>query len=259
MNSCKKILLPGLALLMVMLLGCSSTPNKGPVSDEKIKALVDTYVNTAGIYLQRGQLEFAKEKIDKAMELDADSANANNIMALYQWRVKQIDEADKYFRKAIDVAPSNPESLNNYAVFLCEKGEVESAIKYYDRAVAVPLYSSKIQAYTNAGKCLLKKKEMPRAEKYFTEALKMNPYYPDAALEMAKISASKGRLPSAKKYIGDYFVKGRKTGETVYLAMRIEETMGNKREASRFAQLLISNFPDSREAIWVKNRHRKKR
>lgn len=248
------VVIPVLVFLAMMFQGCSSTREKGPVSEEKIQALVNTYVNTAGIYLKRGQLQYAKEKIDKAMELDDDDANVNNIMALYQWRVKQMDEANKYFRKAISIAPNNPESLNNYAVFLCEKGEIEQAVKYYDRAVAIPLYASKIQAYTNAGKCLAKKKETNRAEKYFSEALNLNPYYPEAALEMAKITASSGRLGLARKYITSYFVKGKKTPETVYLAMRIEETMGNKREAARLGSALMRDFPKSREANWVRNR-----
>lgn len=248
-------------MLAVMLLasGCSSNPERGPVTEEQELRLIKTYVGAAGIYLQRGQLEYAKEKIDKAMEIDDRNVDVNNIMALYQWRIKQFNEADKYFRRAIDYSPKDGESLNNYAVFLCDRDEIDKAIDYYDRAVAVPLYHSKVQAYTNAGKCLLKKKDNKRAASYFNQALKLNPYYPDAAREMAKLSARSGDLLSARKHISNYFFKGPKTAEMIYLAMRVEETLGKKKAAAKYARDLVTTFPNSREAKWVKKRTKKSR
>ena len=53
--------------------------------------------------------------------------------------------------------------------------------------------------------------------------------------------------------------KGPKTAETVYLAMRVEETLGNQREASKYAKELLAGFPNSREAMWVKQRMKPRR
>jgi len=238
---------------------CSSTPEKGPATTKQEEDLVQTYISAAGIYLQQGKLQYAREKIDKALELDDKNVNANNMMALYQWRIRQNKEADRYFRKAIDYGPKNPESLNNYAVFLCEEGKIDDAITYYDRAIAVPVYSAKLSAYANAGKCLLKKKETKRAAKYFSQALELNPYFPEANKQMAKLEARSGQLLTAKKYLANYFFKGPKTAETVYLAMRVEETLGNKKEAAKYAKELLAGFPNSQEAIWVKQRMKPRR
>lgn len=259
-TSISKFTRHGFVAAIALLLGaCSSTPDRGPTSEQQEQELVKTYVGAAGIYLQRGQLKFAKEKIDKAMELDDRNVDVNNVMALYQWRIKQYKQADKYFRRAIDLGPENPESLNNYAVYLCDRGQIEDAVKYYDRAVAVPVYPAKVQAYTNAGKCLQKIKQDKRARTYYLAALKLNPYYPDAAGQMAKLTARSGELVSAKKYISNYFFRGKKTAEMVYLAMRIEETLGNRKVAAKYAQELLKTFPDSREAIWVKKRTKSRR
>lgn len=251
------------ALLVIGLVGilqaCSSVPQKGPVSDAKKQSLVNTYVTTAGVYLQRGQLEYVKEKLDKAMAINPNDVNVNNVMGLYQWKIKQFDEAEKYFEKAIRINPKNPESLNNYGVFLCERGKILKSVKYFDRAIAVPVYLAKIQAYTNAGRCFLKKKNYKRAEKYFVDALTLNPYFPEALRQMAKITARNGQLVAARKFINKYFLRGKKTAETIYLALRIEETMGNKKAAILHARTLKAKFPDSQEANWVKNRSRKKR
>jgi len=240
------------------LAGCAAVPDKPKMSKEKEKELVNTYISTAGIYLKRGQLQFVKEKVDKAMALEPDNPDVNNMMALYQWRIKQNDEADKYFRKAIHADPKNPESLNNYGVFLCENGKVEEAVKYYDRAVAAPIYPARAQAYTNAAKCLVSVDDFEKAEVYFASALQVNPYFPEAALGIAKIEARSGRLVEARKHIKNYFFKGRKTPESVYLALRIEESLGHKKQAANYALELMSKFPASQEATWVKNRMKRR-
>ena len=244
-----------LAFIVTTLLpGCATVPDTPKMSKDKERELVDTYISTAGIYLQRGQLQYVKEKVDKAMALEPENPDVNNMMALYQWRLKQNDEADKYFKKAIHADPENPESLNNYGVFLCENGRVDEAVKYYDRAVAVPVYPSRVQAYTNAAKCLVSVDNFEKAEVYYANALEINPYFPEAALGIAKIEARNGRLVEARGHIKNYFFKGRKTPESVYLALRIEESLGNKKAAADYALELMSKFPDSQEANWVKNR-----
>jgi type IV pilus assembly protein PilF len=248
------VILAAAVTVATSLTGCVAVPDKPKLSEAKEKELVNTYISTAGIYLKRGQLQYVKEKVDKAMALEPDNPDVNNMMALYQWRIKQNDEADKYFRKAIHADPKNPESLNNYGVFLCETGKVDDAVKYYDRAVAVPVYPARAQAYTNAAKCLVSVDDFEKAEVYFANALQVDPYFPEAALGIAKIEARNGRLVEARKHIKNYFFKGRKTPESVYLALRIEESLGNKKQAADYALELMSKFPDSQEATWVKNR-----
>ena len=250
-----KITSLGVLMIAAMLQsGCSSVPDKPKMTKAKETELVNTYISTAGIYLRRGQLQFVKEKIDKAMALEPDNPDVNNMMALYQWRIKQTDEADKYFRKSIHADPKNPESLNNYGVFLCENGKVDEAVSYYDRAVAVPVYPARVQAYTNAAKCLESVDNFEKAEIYYTKALQVNPYFPQAALGLAKIEARNGRLVEARKHLKNYFFKGNKTPESVYLALRIEESLGNRKQASKYALELMAKFPASQEATWVKNR-----
>jgi len=245
--------------LILVLQACASSP--APVSKEDLQKqeLINTYVSTAGIYLKRGQLNYAKEKLDKALALDDGDVNANNVMALYQWKIERFEEADKHFRRALDRAADNPETLNNYGVFLCETNKVEDSVKMFDRAVNNPLYSAKVQAYVNAGRCLEKTKEYKRAEKYYAHALEIKPDYYVALSQMAKLHAQTGRLHSAKKYIGAYFSNGPKTSETIYLAMRIEEALGNDRSASRYAKELLSRFPKSKESSWVKRRLKRQR
>src|SRR4051812_43111932 len=91
------IMLPAL-----LLVACASTAER-QAEDARKNRLSDTHLQLGVSYMQRGQLDSAKENLDKAAELNPDSAQVNNMMALLQWRLKQYVEAERYFRKALSL------------------------------------------------------------------------------------------------------------------------------------------------------------
>src|SRR5688572_12356258 len=76
------------ALPALCLVACASQTER-QAGQEKKARLVDTYIQLGISYMQRGQLDTAKENLDKALEVSPDSPQANNVMALLQWRLKQ--------------------------------------------------------------------------------------------------------------------------------------------------------------------------
>lgn len=244
-----------LVVALTLVSACSSkSAKKTKKSSEQVNAIVATNIGLATIYLQRNQLGFAKEKADKALQADPDSSYANNMMALLQWRLKQYDEAEKYFRRAVELQSSNSSALNNYGAFLCDRGEIDRSLQYFDRAVENPLYGNRSQALTNAGRCLVKKPDAKKAEAYFRRALKFNRNESEALLQLAKLSYQSDRMLTARGFMQRYVETGRKTAESLYLALRIENAMGNKRVAIRYARQLQREFPTSIEASRVKIR-----
>lgn len=240
---------------MTILSACSSTPSAQEQSEiEQTRKVVATNVRLATIYLQRNQLSFAKEKAETALKADPKSSDANNMMAILSWRLKEYDKADKYFRKAIWLQPNNSSALNNYGAFLCDRGKIDQSLQYFDRAVENPLYGSRSQALTNAGRCLIKKPDAKMAEAYFRRALKFNRNESEALLQLAKLSYQSNRLLTARGFMQRYLGTGRKTAESLYLALRIENAMGNKQEAIDYARELQQKFPTSTEASRVKIR-----
>lgn len=244
-----------LVVALTLVSACSSKPsNKAKKDSEQTDRIVATNIRLASLYLQRNQLSFAKEKADRALQANPDSSHANNMMALLQWRMKQYDKAEKYFRRAVRLLPSNSSALNNYGVFLCDRGEIDRSLQYFDRAVENPLYKKPSQALVNAGRCLNKKYDAKRAETYFRRALKFNRNEPEALLQLAKLGYQSDRMLTARGFMQRYLGTGRKTAESLYLALRIENAMGNKRAAIDYARQLQRKFPASTEASRVKIR-----
>ena len=245
----------GVMVLLLLLAGCGSNPSKErDLEQEQKDKIVVTNVRLAGIYLQRGQLTFAKEKADKALATDPNSSEANNMMGILSWRLKAYDEADHYLSRAVRLQPDNALAANNYGAFLCDQGKIDKSVKYFDKAAANPLYEQRSQAMNNAGRCLMKKPDLVRAEQYFRKTLTFNARDPEALYYLAKISYDTRRTLTARGFLQRYFETGSQSAESLYLAVLVENSMGNKRLAIRYARRLHDLYPKSPEAARVKIR-----
>lgn len=237
---------------VLMLLGCAvlaacTSSAERQVDLEKKEKLIDTHIQLGAVYLQRNQLDIAKENIDKALKIDPDNSQANNMMALLQLRIKKYDEAERYLRRAVESTPENPEAQNNYGVFLCDRERLSEAEIWFKKAIANPYYKTPAEANLNAGLCLMKKPAPASAEKYFREALTINPKLPGALYQMAKISFDAGRTLAARGFMERYFQAATDTPESLLLAVKTERALGNKNAEASYALRLKSRFPDSAE------------
>ena len=236
----------GAILIGTLLMGCASSQDRKALKARKENVVI---LNTqlAAAYLQRGRPEIALDNISKALALAPNDSQANNVMALLQWRLKQNDAAHKYFRRALKSQPGNSEARNNYGAFLCERGEVDKAVKQFELALTNPLYTTPAQANLNAGLCLMKKPAPVVAESYFREVLKLDPKRKAALYQMAKISYDSGRTYSARGFIQRFFEIANDTPESLLLAVKIEGKLRAKDAEASYALRLRGKFPDSPE------------
>jgi len=234
-------------LIVSVLVGCVTSPAY-ELDDAKRAKLISTHVQAANIYLQRGQLDFAKEKLDKALALDSDDSQANNMMAVLQWRFKNYDMAEEHFRRAVREDAKNAEAQNNFGAFLCERNRVDEAEVWFRKAVANPLYKTPAAAYENAGLCFIKVKAYPKAEKNFRDALAIDSRLPNSLYYMARITYESGRTLAARGFLQRYFQSTKDTPQALLLAVRVEHALKNKNDEASYALRLRGKFPTSPEA-----------
>jgi type IV pilus assembly protein PilF len=234
-------------LILVVLAGCASSAERQE-ERQKRHQRADTHVMLGASYLQRGQLEVANEELKKALAEEPDNSQANNMMAVLQWRLKNYDQAERLFRKSVDNDPKNSSAHHNYGAFLCDRGRLDNGIREFELAIKDPLYPYAADVYLNAGVCEMRKPAPAAAEKYFREALRLNPKLPAALYQMAKLSFDRGHTLSARGFMQRYFQAAGETPEALLLAVRIEHALGNKNAEASYALLLRNKFPDSPEA-----------
>lgn len=234
-------------LLVVTVAGCASSAER-QADQEKKEKMVATHVMLGAGYLQRGQLDVAKQELEKALKQSPTDSQANNIMAVLQWRLKDYIEAERFFRQAIASDAKNPSAQHNYGAFLCDRGKLDEGVRHLDVAAGNGLYPYTAEVNLNAGICLMKKPSPAVAEKYFREALKINPKLSWALFQMAKLSFDSGQGLPARGFIERYFQSSEDTPEALLLAVKIEHALRDKNAVASYALRLRTKFPASPEA-----------
>jgi type IV pilus assembly protein PilF len=115
-------------VLAVALSGCSAAPNTS-LSDAGQHRL-----NLGLEYMKRGQLERARQHLDKAYA-DAPGAEAV-IIALGQWYLhkEKLNSALLLYQQALSWQPMSGALYNNYAIALCLSGHRQQALVMFDHA-----------------------------------------------------------------------------------------------------------------------------
>lgn len=235
----------GSALAQTAVAPASQTPAYG--TDGRARAKIHTELG--GLYFQAGNMAVALEELNTAIAADSGYAPAYSVRGLVRAYLRELEAGEEDFRKALSLAPNDPEVNNNYGWFLCENDKPRQAIAYFLNAVKNPLYSTPDRAYTNAGACALKAGDLAGAEAYLGMALRLDG---DSALparvQLAQLYYRKGMLDEARRLLGEVLkVMEPATPETLWLALRIERKLGNRVAESGFAAQLRSRYGASKE------------
>jgi len=249
-------------LASVWLAGCSSqgvrdTPDSDVTgelgSPLAVQSPADVYIQLSGAYLQEGRLDEALRNAKKAVLVDPSSSNAQYIYALVQQRLGQTESAGEAYRRAVSLDPHNPDALNAYGLYLCSKQRYEEADAHFRRALANPLYKTPWLVMHNAGYCLQQAGKTADAESDYRAALQRNPRFAPSLLAMAELSFDQGIYLSARAYLQRYAEVAPHTAESLWLGIRTENQMGNRRQMASYRQELLSRFPDSDEAKYLQS------
>jgi type IV pilus assembly protein PilF len=244
-----------LPVVVALLVGCASASkpepgNTGRTGMDRVSPVRAADVNTRlGVgYFERGDYQVALEKLERAVELDPAHVPAYVTLALIEEQLGRDSRARRYYREAVSLAPEDGATLNGYAAFLGRQGEYREADEIFRRAINDPFYETKEVVYTNAGSCAIRAGRLDDAEGYLREALDVAPEYPDALFNLARLFLQRDDAFRARAFLQRYEAATGADPGALLLGYRIEQRLGNEREAARYFRRLEDQFPDSAEA-----------
>jgi type IV pilus assembly protein PilF len=223
--------------------GCS----EGPVKNEHKAA--ENRLQLGIEYMKLGHNEMALDRLEKALELDENYADAHNALAVLYERLDQNDKARAHYQRAVALEPQNSDIQNNYGQFLCQHGQANAADKHFLLAVQNKLYKTPEIPYTNAGKCALRNKQLKKAESYFQKALQANSEFTIALYHLAEINYDNKNYVKAQDYLNRYLRDELHTPKTLWLGIRIAQALNDSKTEANYKRLLRSPpYQDSEEA-----------
>lgn len=242
-----------LVLLVVVATGCQSAATSRPRQHAAANPKAAAINAAAGAeYIKLGEYKSALGKLEKSLDQDPNLPEAHNLIAVLYQRLAKADKAEYHFKQAVTRASDYSEAHNNYGVFLCGEGRYSESEKQFLIAISDPLYANPAKAYENAGLCVDKIPDATLAEKYFRTALQLDPYLRKSLYKMADLSYQNIDYLAARAYIERYRQVSRWTPPSLLLAIKIENKLGDQDKLASYILLLKGTFPDSDEALVVK-------
>lgn len=214
-----------------------------PQTEARQKAKVHT--DLGSLYVQDSRFSVALEEARIAQAADSDYAPAYNLQGLVHMFLGDKPQAEEAFRRALSIAPNDPEINNNYGWFLCQTGKPAESINRFRTAYRNPLYQSPTKPYTNAGICLLKMKDYKGAEEHLNIALRIDPSNTQARYWLAETYYQSGRLSEARQQVVDLGRMIDPTVEVVWLGVRIERKAGDREAELKYTSLMRRKFQET--------------
>jgi type IV pilus assembly protein PilF len=104
-------------------------------------------------YMQLGRTDMAVEKINLALQQAPTDPIVLEAAGYFQEKSGDIGLANRYFLKALTIAPTSGTIRNNYGAFLCRNGYSRTSIEYFLQAAHTPDPQVEAEAYANARYC----------------------------------------------------------------------------------------------------------
>ena len=139
--------------------------------------------------------------------------------------------------------------MHNYGWYLCQVRRYPESNAMFNQALAVPQYPGVSRTLLAQGICEAYAGRLAESEALLSRAHELDPTNPLIATNLSEVLYRRGEYERARFYIRRVNSQAAvANAQTLWLAARIENKLGNAQGTADFGGQLRNRFPDSREA-----------
>jgi Tfp pilus assembly protein PilF/peroxiredoxin len=200
-----------------------------------------TFYNLGTLYMKRGKIADARAAFERALQLKADYADANNSLGALMAQNGDVPGAIERFRAALAAKPQFADAMNNLGFALFQTGDAAQARELYEKALALqPQFP---EALNNLGIFYGTERDLDRALGYFQQAVSQRPTYGEAANNLALVLNARGETDKAIEVLRG-LLQANPSFEMGYVTLcRIYLKAGNRQEGMQVLQQLLQRNP----------------
>jgi type IV pilus assembly protein PilF len=240
------------ALALVATAACTSTTTQQsrPVTDSggadgRRRAEVHTML--AAEYYSRGNYSVALGETRAAIKDDPTYFYAYNMQGLVYMELREDGPAREAFNRALQLAPNNPDVLNNFGWFLCLRNETQRGMEMMRRASADTLYATPEKAWFSIGLCHRKNGNAAEAEDALRRAILIRPEMIGALYNLAQVSFERGNYKDAENYLNRFTRLATPNLESLVLGVKVARANKDRAAEESYLQQLRRRYPDAPE------------
>lgn len=201
-------------------------------------------------YFSRGQNAIALDEVKQALAARPNDPQAHNLRGLIYASLGEHTLAEESFQRALQLAPGDADTRHNYGWFLCQLQRWDDASLQFQQAIAQPQYRDVPRTLLAQGLCEARAGRLAEADRTLTRSYELDPGNPGTAFNLGEVLYRLGEFERARFYLRR--INGEpatSNAQTLWLAARIENRLGNVAGARGFGNELRQRFPDSPEAL----------
>ena len=198
----------GSGVLSTLFTLCLIVADAGVTSEpqSKLEVLEGLYAEAHQAF-QEGKWDLAQLKLDLLLQLQADIPEALNLLGAVCDKAKRPRDAERHFRKAVELKPDYIEARKNLGLHLAKQGEIEGAV--VELTAASKLQPNDLEIHYLLGRVLFKNNDLSKAVIHLSESAKDSRFQTAEAfsmLGMAKLRS--GALSDAQHYLEEAVRRG---------------------------------------------------
>jgi type IV pilus assembly protein PilF len=139
--------------------------------------------------------------------------------------------------------------MQNFGWYLCQQSRYSEAEALFAQALNVPQYQDSPRTLLTQGVCQARSGKLDAAERTLVRAYALEPANPAIAVNLSEVLYRRGDLERARFYVRRVnALPDLVSAQTLWLAVRIENKIGNGPGVADFSAQLRNRFPESPEA-----------
>ncbi len=243
----------GLALVAVFVTGCVTTTDSRFSREADRQEAIEDYVQLATAYIGQGNLDRARHHLDRALDLDGDSAGARAAMGLIYNAEGEAELAESSFRRAISADPDYTRARVYYGAFLFGQGRMQDAASQFRAASRDTEYKDRGSVFFNLGMTQERLGALDGAAASYRRAVELKRGDARALLALSRVLAEQGDFNAAALYysrLSSMMQRNqrlRHSPESLMTGIRIARYQNDRDQEASLALQLKNNFPESVE------------
>lgn len=238
---------------VLLVAGCVTTTDSRFAKEADRQEAIDNYVRLGTAYIGQGNLDRARHHLDRALELDSDSAAALSAMGLVYNAEGEPELAEKNFRRAISSDSGYTRGRVYYGAFLFGQDRFEDASAQFDAASKDTEYPDRGSVFFNLGMTRERLGALDEAEVAYRRAIDLSRGDARPLLALSRVLVEQERYSAASRYFSRLTsmmqrnTRMRHSAESLWTGIRIAHHLGSRDQEASLALQLRNNYPESDE------------
>ncbi|MDY0296279.1 MAG: tetratricopeptide repeat protein [Acidobacteriota bacterium] len=159
-------------VIPLLLTACAK---RGPTMPGQLKPGSAEYILNEGVfYLNQGQIDQARAKIQESLKKKPNSKAAHYSMGVVYTYLRDFPAAIKHFKTVLNLDPEYWDAYNSLGLVYTETGEFDLARQYLLKAATSDKYRNPENAYVNLAMLEIKRDSYDNALRYIDKGIEEN-------------------------------------------------------------------------------------